>query len=138
MSDWQPNPHHIAGVIDAIARGEAIAPMVVVQENDRYVAIDGVHRLYAYRKIGLREIQVVVIEGDWASTEQLRKAHLNLKAYDEQTGHKYDFNDTLKRWSTKHMDQEWSPHLKHRKVVSVFVQQLTRKLMRRLFHVVFR
>src|SRR5919106_4577531 len=61
----KPSPSHIKHVAASIERLGFVVPLVVVrQERDgeeRYVVIDGQHRLLAAQEVGIKELPVVVV-----------------------------------------------------------------------------
>jgi hypothetical protein len=99
LSDWKPDRDYIKFIQKRIKKGEYIAPVIVVKEQDNYIIVNGHHRCYALRETGAKKIKCLVIEGTFAETAHLRKAELLLKEYDRKTGYRYQFSGYLDRWA---------------------------------------
>ena len=138
MSDWQPDRTHIVRLLDTIAAGEPVAPILVVKERDNYVVVDGHNRIYAYREAGIPQIQAVLIEGDFEGTEDLRMADLRLKAFDEKTGHRYGFSAVSMQWEWNHADGSLPTRAQRAKLFIVMFRRILAKARRRLVRLAFR
>jgi ParB family transcriptional regulator, chromosome partitioning protein len=58
----KPSDSHVKRLVDSVRRVGFLAPVVVVEQQDRdgYLIIDGQHRLLAARELGLRQIPAVI------------------------------------------------------------------------------
>jgi uncharacterized ParB-like nuclease family protein len=56
-------------MVSAIRRGESLSPITVRFDGHNYFVQDGFHRVEAYRRVGMREIQAEAIPGTLAQME---------------------------------------------------------------------
>ncbi|MGC8981584.1 MAG: ParB/RepB/Spo0J family partition protein [Minisyncoccia bacterium] len=60
----KPSNYHVKHLISSIERVGFIVPLIVVKkedEEDKYVVIDGQHRLLAARELGIKELPVIIV-----------------------------------------------------------------------------
>ena len=138
LATFQPDSEYVAELIDGILADRPVAPILVVQEAGEYVVVDGHHRLYACLEAGIPEIQAVVIEGDFASTEDLRMADLRLKAYDKGTGYRYGFSAVLKEWTKGAAEGSRATPQQRVRLGALVAGRILAKVRRRLVHLAFR
>jgi len=62
----KPSDTHVGRVATSIERVGFLAPLVVVEQDGRYVIIDGQHRFLAARSLGLKELPVVIVPRELA------------------------------------------------------------------------
>ena len=138
VATFQPDSAYVAELIDRILAGRPVAPILVVQEAGEYVVVDGHHRLYACLEAGIPEIQAVMIEGDFASTEDLRMADLRLKAYDKGTGYRYGFSAVLKEWTKGAAEGSRATPWQRVRIWALVAGRILAKARRIVVHLAFR
>lgn len=99
FAEWRPKREFIDFIKTAIAKGEYMAPIVVVREDDVYYIVNGHHRFYAHAEAGEKTVKCLVLEGTFEDSEPLRKAEVLLKEYDQKTEYRYQFSGYLDRWA---------------------------------------
>jgi len=58
----KPSEYHVKHLISSIERVGFIVPLIVVKENeDKYLIIDGQHRLLAAKELGIKELPVIIV-----------------------------------------------------------------------------
>jgi len=57
----KPSNYHVKHLISSIERIGFIAPLIVVQKNDKYVILDGQHRFLAAQRLDLKELPVIIV-----------------------------------------------------------------------------
>jgi hypothetical protein len=107
FSQWKPDQQYIDHISNTIDKGEYIAPIVVVQEDDIYYIVNGHHRYYAHLKKELKTIKCILLPGSFEESEPLRKAEVLLKEFDQKTGYKYQFSGYLDRWAADAENQKF-------------------------------
>ncbi|MCS7135170.1 MAG: ParB N-terminal domain-containing protein [Candidatus Aenigmarchaeota archaeon] len=68
----KPSEYHIKHIISSIERIGFITPLIVVESKDKYTILDGQHRFLAAKKIGIKNLPVIVVP------EKLAKFMMNL------------------------------------------------------------
>jgi ParB family chromosome partitioning protein len=56
----KPSNYHVKHLVSSIERVGFLVPLIVVQKNDKYLILDGQHRLLAAQKLDLKELPVVI------------------------------------------------------------------------------
>jgi len=107
LADWNADRGYIEYIKKRIKESEYIAPVVVVKEEDGYFIVNGHHRCLANLELGKKKIKCIVIRGNFASTELLRKAENLLKEYDGKTEYRYQFSGYLDRWAAAAEDNNF-------------------------------
>lgn len=130
LSEWTPNREYIVYLQTQIEKREYIPPIVVTQEGDEYVIINGHHRYYAHLLCGEKSIKCICIGGDFNSSEPLRQAEILLKEYDQQTGYRYQFAGFLDRWAAAAEKHDFID--KYRPTLSFKLYMLLRKWKNKL------
>jgi ParB family chromosome partitioning protein len=69
------SPAHIKHLAASIDRMGFVIPLTVVRESDRYVVIDGQHRLLAAKELGITSLPVIVVPGELS----VRMMNLNVE-----------------------------------------------------------
>jgi hypothetical protein len=97
--DWKRNPDYIEALKARFRAGEPVTPLVVAKpdENGIHFIVNGHHRYLAARESGRQEIEAIVLAENFEQTDELRRAELLLKQFDERTGYEHGvtsfFND---------------------------------------------
>ncbi len=137
LTEWRPDDRHIGKTVEELLSGGDTAPILVVKKGDRFEVVDGHHRLFAHLKAGATEMKAIVLDGTFEDTEDLRTADRHLKAFDEATGYRYRFSDSLKTW-TKGLDGDSGTKVKRRNILGVMASALVGKAWSRLVRIAFR
>jgi hypothetical protein len=137
LTEWRPDDRHIGKTVEELFAGGDIAPILVVQKGDRFEVVDGHHRLFAHLKAGATEMKAIVLEGTFEETEDLRTADRHLKAYDEATGYRYRFSDSLKVWANG-LNEATGPTVKRRNILGALASALFGKAWSRMVRIAFR
>jgi hypothetical protein len=133
LTQWHPDSHYIDYLTTRIKSGQYIPPILTVRENDRYVIVNGHHRVYAHLAAGWTHIKAVVIDGSFEDTEPLRKAEVLLKIYDQKTNYKYHFSEYLDRWIQAQQYETMEPYRPPRKSSSnTFFQRALASIQKRI------
>jgi len=137
LTDWRPDDRHIGKTVGNLLSGGQTAPIIVVRKGDRFEVVDGHHRLFAHLKAGAKEMKAIVLDGTFEDTEDLRTADRHLKAFDEATGYRYRFSDSLKTWA-RGLDDDARPAVKKRTILGALASALAGKLWSRMVRIAFR
>jgi ParB family transcriptional regulator, chromosome partitioning protein len=70
-----PRPAHVQNLASSMERIGFIVPVVAVEEDGRFVVIDGQHRLQAAQSLDIKELPVIVVPRDLAQ----RMMNLNVE-----------------------------------------------------------
>mgnify|MGYP003981580949 CR=1 FL=1 len=98
-SDWKPDDEAISLLTGGYNQTGCFVPIILSTEsNGDHLIIDGHHRFYAAKKIGLHNIDVLVTEMTFSESENLRSAEVLLKEFDIQTNYKYDLSSFMKSY----------------------------------------
>lgn len=62
----KPSNYHVKHLSFSIERVGFIVPIIVVQNNDDYMIIDGQHRYLAAKELGIRELPVIIVPQELA------------------------------------------------------------------------
>ena len=100
-----------------LKRKEFVPAIVVVENEDKYLIVNGHHRYYAHLVAGEKTIKAIVIEGTFEDTEPLRKAEVLLKEYDKKNQYQYQFSGYLDRWAAEAEDARFVN--KYRPIIKV-------------------
>ena len=57
----KPSNYHIRHLISSIERIGFLVPLICVEENGKYLVLDGQHRLLAAQKLDLKELPVIIV-----------------------------------------------------------------------------
>ena len=91
MKEFKPLPQTIELLKCAFVKGERIAPILLSTEaNGDHVIIDGQHRFYAAKILGLSHVGCVIADITFDESDKFRKAEYLLKEFDRET--QYRFN----------------------------------------------
>jgi len=99
LTEWKPDREHIEFIKKKVRLGDYIPPLLVVKEGERYILVNGHHRLVAFLELEKREVSCIVLSGTFEETEPLRQAEILLKKFDEQSEYRYKFSGHLDRWA---------------------------------------
>ena len=98
-SDWKPDDEAISLLTGGYNQTGCFVPIILSTEsNGDHLIIDGHHRFYAAKKIGLHDIDALVTEMTFSESENLRSAEVLLKEFDIQTNYKYDLSSFMKSY----------------------------------------
>jgi len=97
MTEWKHNKEYIDALMARFLNNEPVPPLIVSRPNEEGVhhIVNGHHRYLAAQKVGRQAIDVVIVPMSFEETEDLRKAELHLKSFDQKTECKYGFTAFL-------------------------------------------
>lgn len=99
LADWQPNRGYIDYIKQAIRKGDYLAPVIVVKEDETFWIVNGHHRVVAHLELNEKQVKCIILEGTFEESEPLRQAEVLLKKFDRNTGYRYQFSGYLDRWA---------------------------------------
>ena len=135
LEEWHPDLAYVDYLKKQIKKGEYLPPIVVVQEDEGYVVVNGHHRYYAHLVMGEKRIKAFVLEGTFEDTEPLRKAEVLLKKYDEKTEYRYQFSGYLDRWAAAAEKHDFIN--RYRPIHRIDIYHATRKVLRAIVRRLF-
>jgi ParB-like nuclease domain len=96
-SDWKRNNVYIDVLKSRFVNREPVPPLLVSRANQDGVhyIVNGHHRYLAAREADLDAVDAIVMPMSFEETEDLRKAELLLKSFDQKTGYQYGLTPFL-------------------------------------------
>lgn len=115
--NWRPNSAAIAHLATCYSSGKAMPPIILSTEaNGLHQVIDGNHRLYAARQLGLRQVNCIVMNINFSESEYFRKAEAYLKQFDVQTGYRYNTSGFNRQYFAYRASRYYSDHFHRRRL----------------------
>lgn len=90
-NEWSPNKEAIKSIKQYYKEKGVLIPILLSTEvNGDHIIVDGHHRFYTARKLGLKKIDAIVLDLPFVKTKKIREAEVLLKEFDQETN--YEFN----------------------------------------------
>ena len=131
LEGWGPDKKETELLKKEFAEDGRFFPVLLSTEEDgRHLVIDGHHRIFAALELGLPDIDAVVTDEPWISSEKLRAADRLLKEYDRETEFKYNWSHILKLYavytSNRHYRNTYAKLIKKQSLFYRVARQLKR------------
>jgi len=110
LKEFKPNRKFIEYLVSSIREGNPIAPVILCRDKDpeKYLIVDGHHRVYAALKAESTNISSIVLDMGFNQTDKLREAEVLLKEFDQETGFKYGLSSFFKKHIAYSLNQYFS------------------------------
>jgi len=132
--EWNPNKEAISILKNEYKKGKKFVPILLSREKDgRYLIVDGHHRYYAILKLGLDEIDAVILELTFEETLKIREAERLLKEFDKETNYKYNISSFMKSYLGYKLNRYYVNVFKYKMRSQKLWYRILRKIKRLIF-----
>ncbi|HEY4232810.1 MAG TPA: ParB/Srx family N-terminal domain-containing protein [Lacipirellulaceae bacterium] len=115
-STWTRNKVYIDALKARFINSEPVPPLLVTQPNEGglHHIVNGHHRYLAAHEVGRASVDAIVMPMKFEDTEELRKAELLLKSFDEKTGYQYGLTAFLNDYVAYKLNRFYANDFRHR------------------------
>lgn len=114
-TEWQPNQESINALQQKFHQENKLTPILLSTEKDsKHFIVDGHHRFYALKKLGIKKIDAVILDLTFEETSKIREAEVLLKQFDQETNYKYSLSAFMKSYLGHRLNRYYSNAFKHK------------------------
>jgi hypothetical protein len=107
--EWAPDDEAIRHLKSEYSKTNKFIPIILSTERDgTHLIVDGHHRYYCAVKIGLKEIDSVVLDLTFEETSKVREAEVILKQFDSETNYEYNLSSFMKSYLGYRLNRYYS------------------------------
>ncbi len=135
LKEFKPNRNFIEHLVSNIREGYPIAPIILCRDKDpeRYLIVDGHHRVYAALEAESTNIPSIVLDMEFNQTNKLREAEVLLKEFDQETGFKYGLSSFFKKHIAYSLNQYFSGYYDRKLFRNTRLFRVLRRIKQTIF-----